>query len=77
MLDPHGGEEDGGDPVAPVEQLLHQGSKEEKVTLGAKAMEDKDVVGLGKVKVGSNQEGETDLRHSLAGLTRGGGNGSR
>ena len=56
MLDPHGGEDDGGHPVAPVEQLLHQGSKEEEVALGAKAMEDKDVMGLDKTEVG-NQEG--------------------
>ena len=63
VLDPHGGEDDGGDPVAPVQELLHQGSKKEKVALGAKAMEDKDVMGLDEARLGSQEEGEKEEEH--------------
>ena len=59
VLNPHGGEDDGGDVVAVVEQLLHQGSQEEQVALGAKAMEDKDVMGLDNLaELSSSQETE-------------------
>ena len=58
VLDPHGGEDDGGDVVAPVEELLHEGSKEEQVALGAKAMEDQDVMGLDNLTVLGCKEGE-------------------
>ena len=59
VLNPHGGEDDGGDVVAVVEQLLHQGSQEEQVALGAKTMEDKDVMGMDNLtEMSSGQEGE-------------------
>ena len=59
MLDPNGGEHDGGDPVAPVKELLHERSKQEKVTLGATSMKDKDMMGLDRGELG-NQEGEKE-----------------
>ena len=55
VLDPHRGEDDGGDLVAVHQELLHDGSEEDEVTLGPEVVKDEDMVAVDQVDRSSSQ----------------------
>ena len=55
VLDPHGGEEDGSNLVAVRQELVHDGGEENEVALGAKVVEDKDMVAVDQIDHKSSQ----------------------